>query len=282
MKLLNRVFFETKMTWLRVVFYSVAIAVLTTIPLVLSEKLLGNQNNSFCAPGQTFEFWILAAMFIILNCDKPVEAGLKTSVFFLISQPLIYLMQVPFSWQGWDLFNYYPLWFYWTVATLPGGMIAWFAKKGNWLSVPIISVATLFLSFYLVTELPSVFGKFPEYFLKFIFIIFEILVLVLLTLKDIKKRVVAFGLVLAVIAGTLFYLHNSTKTFVYELEGKAPYTLVSDIDYFGGNLSVEIKNNSVTITTVGDVIVPLEFKDNTGKVYVYNFSSDGDFSINNE
>ena len=52
-------------------------------------------------------FQIMFAMIIISNCKTPKEAAAKTFVFFLISQPLIYLLQVPFSWQGWGLFHYY-------------------------------------------------------------------------------------------------------------------------------------------------------------------------------
>ncbi len=39
--------------------------------------------------------------------------------FFLISQPLIYLLQVPFSSMGFELFIYYKYWFIWTLLTIP-------------------------------------------------------------------------------------------------------------------------------------------------------------------
>ena len=60
------------------------------------------------------------AMYIILNCDSPLEAGKKTFIFFLISQPLIYLVQVPFSWLHWAIFVYYPTWGILTLFTFPG------------------------------------------------------------------------------------------------------------------------------------------------------------------
>lgn len=58
-------------------------------------------------------------LIIMANCQKPLESACKTFVFFLISQPLIYLLQVPFSSMGWGLFGYYWNWFIWTLLTFP-------------------------------------------------------------------------------------------------------------------------------------------------------------------
>ena len=69
---------------------------------------------------------IFFAVIIMSNCKKPLESALKTFAFFLISQPLIYLLQVPFSPMGWGLFSYYPYWFYWTPATFPMAFVGWF------------------------------------------------------------------------------------------------------------------------------------------------------------
>ncbi len=87
---------------------------------------------------------IFFAVIIMSNCKKPLESALKTFAFFLISQPLIYLLQVPFSPMGWGLFSYYPYWFYWTLATFPMAFVGWFIQKKNWLSVLIFSPVFLF------------------------------------------------------------------------------------------------------------------------------------------
>ena len=44
-----------------------------------------------------------------MNSKSPVDSAIKCFLFFLISQPLIYLIQVPFSSQGWHIFVYYKL-----------------------------------------------------------------------------------------------------------------------------------------------------------------------------
>ena len=60
--------------------------------------------------GVTFESWILFVVIIMANTKKPLESALKTFVFFLISQPLIYLLQVPFSILGWQILHFYLNW----------------------------------------------------------------------------------------------------------------------------------------------------------------------------
>ena len=85
------------MSWKLVIILSVICGVIPGL-LMVPEQLSG---TSFQMPGISFEFWICAGLFISLNCNKPLDAGLKVFVFFLISQPLIYLVQVPFSLLGW-------------------------------------------------------------------------------------------------------------------------------------------------------------------------------------
>lgn len=67
--------------------------------------------------------WVLFAMIICSNCEKPLEATLKTFVFFLVSQPLVYLTMWPvyqeFPW------HYYRYWFMWTCVTPFFAVIAW-------------------------------------------------------------------------------------------------------------------------------------------------------------
>lgn len=60
---------------------------------------------------------------------QPLICAAKVFVFFLISQPLIYLFQVPFSQDGRGLFRYYPFWFKWTIATIPMAFIGWYIKR---------------------------------------------------------------------------------------------------------------------------------------------------------
>ena len=113
-------FSSQKMSWLKVIIFSISTAVLTAV-LNLIPFL---NNTSFQDIAISYECWILFAIYIIVNCQKWYEAALKTFVFFLISQPLIYLIEVPFDDMGFQLFTYYKFWFILTLLTLPGAASA--------------------------------------------------------------------------------------------------------------------------------------------------------------
>ena len=194
---MKKLFFETKMTWKRVILVSVATAVVTALMMILPFT----GDTSFRQIGVTLECWILFALFIILNCDTPLEAGMKTFVFFLISQPLIYLLQVPFSWQGWGLFGYYGRWFILTLLCFPGAMLAWYVKKDKWYSALILSVATGYLGFSVVYYANSCLRRPPRYLFAALFCAVLAVFLILLILKSKKNRIIAGAITLAVAVG---------------------------------------------------------------------------------
>ena len=80
-------------------------------------------DTSFHTIAVTLEVWILFGILIIMNSRSNLDAALKCFVFFLISQPLVYLIQVPFSPLGWQLFGYYQFWFIWTLLCFPMGFV---------------------------------------------------------------------------------------------------------------------------------------------------------------
>ena len=124
-QLTDRLFGKTKMSWSKVILFAIAAAVLTTVFLTLPVF----KNTSFERMGVHLEAWIFFAVIIMSNCEKPLESDLKTFVFFLISQQLIYLFQVPFSSMGFGLFQYYPHWFMLTLMTFPAAYIGWYIRK---------------------------------------------------------------------------------------------------------------------------------------------------------
>jgi len=204
MKQLERLFFHTKMTWPRVLLFALVCGIVPGV-LMLPAALA---DTSLQQPGITFEFWIFAALLIILNCEKPTEAGIKTFVFFLISQPLIYLVQVPFASMGWQLFSYYPRWGILTLCTLPGGMIAWYCRKDNLPAVLIFSVANFLLCVSLARFVRTTVQHFPHLLLTDLFIIAEITGFILLLFRRRTTRAAAFVLT----AGMLLF------GFWYELQ----------------------------------------------------------------
>ena len=123
----DKLFGGLKMSWPAVIIFAVASAVVTSVFLIVPVF----SKTSFIQMDTTFEAWILLAVIIIVNCEKALEAALKTFVFFLISQPLIYLFQVPFYDGGFEIFRYYPYWLIWTLLTFPMALVGWFLRKRN-------------------------------------------------------------------------------------------------------------------------------------------------------
>ena len=101
MKKLSAAFGTLPMTW-PVVCVSAAIigiyvGVINQIPILY--------DTSFRDIAVTYEWWVLFALLIVSNCKSAREAGMKCLVFFLISQPIIYLVELPML--GWDKAMYY-------------------------------------------------------------------------------------------------------------------------------------------------------------------------------
>ena len=92
-KVIKKMFGELELTWFKLIASAVAAGVLTAVIAILPVF----NNTSFHAVTATFEVWILFGIIIILNSRSNLDSALKCFVFFLISQPLVYLIQVPFS-----------------------------------------------------------------------------------------------------------------------------------------------------------------------------------------
>lgn len=191
-KFFNNLFFNINMSWLKVIILSILSALFSALMLIIPFTV----RTSLSAPGTTFEFWVFMALIIIMNCEKPLEAALKTFVFFLISQPLIYLFQVPFSYLGWDLFMFYKQWFVITLLTFPGAFIAWYIKKDNLLSVLILSVASFILVYMGKYYYSYVVNRFPFYSLAFIFCFAQAYGLGLILLKNKTNKIISLILTL--------------------------------------------------------------------------------------
>lgn len=262
----DKLFFHNTMKWPKVLLLSVVCGIIPGL-LMIPDFLEG---TSLKQPGISFEFWIFMALFIVLNCRKPFEAGLKTFVFFLISQPLIYLVQVPFSWQHWHLFSYYPRWGIITLLTFPGGMLAWYLKKRNWLSIIILSLANALLCFELPEFVKILFNNFPRLKLTVCFIIFEIIFFALLIFKKTSHRIITLAVAVLIAFAVFFseFLSVKPATFVAELPENEPYTVVSEYD----DVQIELSGRNVKVTAKSYINCTIELTDRNGN-YVDLFLS---------
>lgn len=171
-------------TWKKIIILAITCGIVTGIILNFQKYI---ENLSIFNIGTCFEFWIFITLIIVGKSKKPLEAGLKTFIFFLISQPLVYLMEVPFNELGWGIYKYYPSWFVWTILTFPGAMIAWRTNKKDWLSLAIYVPAILFLSIEFGNHSTFFITHMPFQFLATVFIFLQIAQFTL-SFKDKAKR----------------------------------------------------------------------------------------------
>ena len=197
-KVTDKLFAGLDMSWLTVILMAVISAIITAVFLQVPIF----KDTSFERMGIDLEAWILLAVFIMPNCKKPLESAVKTFVFFLISQPLIYLIQVPFSDMGWRLFGFYKTWFIWTLFTFPMAFVGWYIKKRNWLSTLIIAPVIVFLTAVGAGALCDTFYDPPFLLVTGIFCLAQVAVYIFAFTGNMRQRLAlcAVAVVTAVIA----------------------------------------------------------------------------------
>ena len=191
----DKLFGGINLTWLGVILYAVGTAILTTIFLVVPVF----KDTSFVRMGETLEAWIFFAVIIIANAKSPLDSALKTFVFFLISQPLIYLLQVPFTWQGWGIFQYYKHWFILTLCTFPAAYIGWYIRKKNWLSLLILMPVLILLAYICEDGLKHVIHQFPNLLIMVAFCILQVILYLYTFTEKIWQKIIGALVPIAII-----------------------------------------------------------------------------------
>lgn len=130
-------------------------------------------------------------MLIITNCKSPRESACKTFVFFLMSQPIIFLIQP----NGVDLFlRYYGDWFIWTLFTFPMAWIGWYTRKNNVPAALILSTMLIMLAMHTYDYVMM------GHMLSAIFSFAQIFILIFAILKEKKHKILALILAVTVSA----------------------------------------------------------------------------------
>ena len=186
----DKVYGGINMSWIKVLIMAVASAIVTTVFLVVPIFA----NTSFVNMGATMEAWFFLAIIIMVNCKKPLEAALKTFVFFLVSQPLIYLFQVPFYEGGWGIFMYYRFWILWTILT----------SQHNWLSLLILLPVIVFMAIFGTGFLQTAINSFPKYILSALFCYAQIIIYVYTFTDKLWLKLAGLGAAVVTIAVCLF------------------------------------------------------------------------------
>ena len=190
MKVLHKIFGGINLTWLKVII----LAVVTGIYTGLINQVPFLLDTSFRDIAISFEVWIFFGIFIIMNSKSNLDSALKCFVFFLIGQPLVYLVEVPFA--GWEIMNYYRNWILWTILTFPMGFIGYYLKKDKWWGLFILIPVLILLAFHYAGFLGDTMFSFPKHLLSCIFCAVTMIIYVIAIFSGKKTRIT--GLIISV------------------------------------------------------------------------------------
>ena len=196
-KAIKKLFGGIDLTWPKVII-AAAIAGVFTAAMAIIPQL---RNTSFNAITVTFEVWILFGIIIIMNSKSNLDSALKCFVLFLISQPLVYLIQVPFSALGWGIFGYYKYWFIWTVLCLPMGFIGYYMKMNKWWGYIILLPMIILTAYSYMGYFSDFLFARPRYILISLFCIAAMILYPVFIFDDIRIRKIGAAVGIVIVIG---------------------------------------------------------------------------------
>ena len=208
---MKKIFGEINLTWKKLIIFAICSGVYTAVMAMLPAL----KNTSFRDLTETFEVWILFAILIIMNSTSAKDSALKCFMFFLISQPLVYLVQ--------DIINrsnlfmtYYKFWLLWTIACLPMGFIGYYMKKDKYWGLAILMPVLLLLGFMLNRYLSEMLFYFPRHLLTTVFCITTLILYPLVIFRN--RKVKTIGLIISSLIVVAMIFLSLQKPIVYSTE----------------------------------------------------------------
>ena len=206
---MSKLFGGLKMGWPAVILFAVAAGVYTGA--VNSVPAL--DNTSFIDIAVSFEWWIVFAVVIATNCGKPWESALKIFAFFVISQPLVFAVEVALrsidAQMAW--YYYATNWGPKTLLTLPGGFLAYYVKDrrlvgGLVMGLTVAAQVMLGVSYLAATLIAP-----PRHLLSAVFCFGSAVVMLLCAQKSRRNRVVALAVAAALFVAAGVWLQLSGR-----------------------------------------------------------------------
>lgn len=189
---MKKLFGEINLTWKRTIIFAIIAGVYTAIMAMIPMV----KDTSFADITISFEVWIFFGILIIMNSKSAKDSALKCLVFFLISQPLVYLVQDVIKHN--NLFiTYYRNWVIWTVATIPMGFIGYYMKKDEWWGLLILAPILVFLGEHYSTYLSKTMFSFPYHLLTTIFCLVTLIIYPIAIFNNKKNKIV--GIVISIL-----------------------------------------------------------------------------------
>ena len=275
---MKKLFGQLNITWPKLIVWAVIAGVYTGVMALLPMA----QDTSFADISITFECWVLFGILIIVNSKTPLDSALKCFVFFLISQPLVYLVQVPFSERGWGLFVYYPPWFVWTLLTVPMGFVGYYMRKEKWWSLLILLPMLGLVGYQYSGFLKEAVSFFPNHLLSALFCVATVIIYPLFIFQEKKLKIA--GLIISVVillAATVLALAGGKQVYnttimveggTMDLTFDETYTAYLEDDSYGTLEivyldSIEAHAINAEFTDTGDTRLILEAPDGTKRIF---------------
>ena len=206
---MKKVFGDLNLTWTKVIVFAIIAGAYTATMAMLPIV----QNTSFVDITVTFEVWILFGILIIMNSKSAIDSALKCFVFFLISQPLVYLVQDVINHS--NLFiTYYSNWVGWTAACLPMGYIGYYMKKDKWWGLIILTPVLVFLGVHYSRFLGEVIYNFPYHILSTLFCVLTMIIYPLCIFSNKKVKIAGCTIsILIIIAMSVLSLTSNNNVY---------------------------------------------------------------------
>ncbi|MCQ2419627.1 MAG: hypothetical protein MJ118_00675 [Clostridia bacterium] len=209
---MKRIYGSLKMSWLRVVLFAAAAGIYTGVVMLVPAL----KDTSFQDIGIMFEWWVIFAVIIVVNCKKSLEAMLKCFVFFLISQPLVYAVEVLSGALSLDtaLGYYRNIWLPMTFLTLPGGFIAYFCKKQNVFGAVVLGLGNTIQTGLALVYFKMLISDFPHHLISEIVCVASVFVMSFCIQKHRAYRLIAILLPVILTAAILVLLKMTGRVLI--------------------------------------------------------------------
>ena len=208
---MKKIFGGINLTWKKLILFAIIAGIYTAIMAMMPIV----HDTSFSDLTVTFEVWIFFGIFIIMNSKSAKDSALKCFVFFLISQPLVYLVQDVIN--NSELFiTYYRFWIKWTIACIPMGYIGYYMKKDKWWGLLILLPMMILLGLQLSTYLSNTIFSFPRHILTVIFCITTLIIYPLSIFNNTKFKTSGCGIGVLIIMISIIL--NISNPFIYSTD----------------------------------------------------------------
>ena len=200
---MKKLFGRINMGWPVVIVFAIIVGVYTAVMNIIPIT----EGTSFRDIAVSHEWWLIFAFVIVTNCEKNWEAALKVFVFFAISQPLIYGVEVLCGTLDAEMALYYLTtnWGIKTILTLPGGFLAFYITKQNPFGAIVLGLGCAIESIYGLYYFRTCMTEFPYHLLTAIVCFASFVIMPLCIQKENKMRIVTYGVAIFATAAVIAY-----------------------------------------------------------------------------